>query len=89
MGQIAHCRRVRSADAELEGLPDWRPKLKWAHARGHLLKLWAMKRGQNAFLHPGADFEIFGNDDGLCKEVVGELLVERQVKADGAAADIK
>ena len=39
-------------------------------------------------LHPVAGFEVLRDDDNLRHEVVVELHVERQVEADGAAADI-
>ena len=39
-------------------------------------------------LHPVARFQVLGHDHGLGDEVVVELHVERQVEADGAAADI-
>ena len=40
-------------------------------------------------MHGRADLESLGDDDALREEVVRELLVERQVEADGAAADIE
>ena len=40
-------------------------------------------------LHGGANLESFRDNDALREEVVRELLVERQVEADGAAADIE
>ena len=40
-------------------------------------------------LHGRANLESFRDYDALRKEVVRELLVERQVEADGAAADIE
>jgi hypothetical protein len=40
-------------------------------------------------LHGGADLESLRDYDALGKEAVRELLVERQVEADGAAADIE
>ena len=89
MGQLAHFRRIWSADAELQRPTDWRSKLEWAHAREHLLELRPLQRSKYALLHAGADFEILGDYDGLREEVVRELLVERQVEADGAAADIE
>ena len=48
-----------------------------------------MQRGENALLHAGAHLEALGDHDGLREEVVRELLVERQVEANGAAADIE
>ena len=89
MGQLAHFRRIWSADAELQRPTDWRSKLQRADARQHLLELRPLQRREYALLHGGPDLEILGDYDGLREEVVGELLVERQVEADGAAADIK
>ena len=89
MGQLAHFRRIRSADAELQRPADRRPKLERAHARQHLLELRPLQRREDALLHAGADLEALGDHDRLREEVVGELLVERQVEADGAAADIE
>ena len=40
-------------------------------------------------MHGRANLESFRDDDALREEVVRELLVERQVEADGAAADIE
>ena len=48
-----------------------------------------MQRGKDALLHGGADFEALGDNNGLREEVVGELLVQRQVEANSAAADIE
>ena len=50
------------------------------------------KSSANSFcelgLHPVARFQVLRHDDGLGHEVVVELHVERQVEADGPAADI-
>ena len=89
MGQLAHFRRIWSTNAELQRPTDWGSKLERAHARQHLLELRPLQRSEYALLHVGPDLEILGDYDGLCEEVVGKLLVERQVESDGAATDVK
>ena len=89
VGQLAHFRRIWSGNAELERPANGRSELERAHPRHHLLELGPLQRGQDALLHAGAHFEALGDHDRLREEVVGELLVERQVKADRAAADIE
>ena len=87
--QFAHLHRVRTADAEFERPADRRAKLQRAYPWHDLLELRLSQGGEDALLHAGADVETFGDDDGLREEVIGELLVERQVEADGAAANIE
>ena len=40
-------------------------------------------------MYRGANFEPLGDNNRLCEEIVGELLVERQIEANGALADIE
>ena len=47
------------------------------------------ERGKDPLLNACACLEALGDHHGLRKEVVGELLVERQVEADRTAADIE
>ena len=53
VGQLAHFRRIWSADAELQRPTDWGSKLERAHARQHLLELRPLQRGEDALLHAG------------------------------------
>src|SRR4029079_19508673 len=79
----------RTADAELEWPADRRPKLQGAHARLHLLEFGTLQCGEDTRLHRWANLKPFCDYDALREEVIRELLIKRQIKADGATADVE
>ena len=89
MRELAHLLRVRSADAELQWPADGRSKLKRADAAHHLLEFRPLQRGEDPLLNGWPNLESLGDNNRLREEVVGELLVQRQVKANGATTDIE
>src|ERR1700751_1480772 len=86
---LADSQRIWTADAELERPADWRTKLQRAYAPLHLLVLRPVQCGGDGGLPGRAALESLRDYDAWREEVVRELLVERQVEADGAAADIE
>ena len=74
---------VGPADPVLHGPADRRAKLERRDARddaGQLLRQRLFELRMQAF----ARRDVLGDDDGLGKEVIGQLDVERQVEADRA-----
>jgi hypothetical protein len=86
---LADLHWLGTADAELERPADRRTKLQGADAPLHLLELRPVQCGDDTRLHGRANLESLRDYDALREEVVRELLVERQIEANGAAADIK
>jgi hypothetical protein len=87
--EIAHLRGVRAADTELQRPADRGAKFERAYPRHHVLELRTLQRSEDSLLYTRASFEALGDNDGLREKVVSQLLVERQVEANGAPSDIK
>ena len=86
-GDLAHLRQIGTADAVLHRPADRRSELQRIDAADHARKLI----GQDLFEldpEPFARRDVLGHDHGLGEEVVGQLHVERQIEADGAAPHI-
>ena len=89
MREITHLGRIGSADAELERPADGRPELEGTDARQHLFEFRLPQGSKDPLLNTGACLEALGDHHGLREEIIGELLIERQVEADGTATDVE
>lgn len=89
LGQFSDLPGIGSADPELQGPTDGRPEFEWADPRNYLLELRPLQGGKDALLHAGSDLEPLRDNHSLGEKVVCELLVKRQIEANGAASDIE
>jgi hypothetical protein len=83
VGQLAHFRRVWSADAELSAANRLAVvKLEWAHSRKHCWNSGRCSERESVAATPERTLKSLDDYDGLREEVVGELLVERRSKSE-------
>ena len=87
MRQRAYRLDVRPTQPVLDGPPHRRAKFEGMHQNVGADELRARELLQPV-LHPGALVDALGDDHHLAEVRIGELLVERQVEADRALADI-